>query len=123
MYSRTPHFAVPTAVTAAVWPPLAAHHLSLPPPPPQSIDNKRTRELSEEELTTLRDEVSKYTTEGDLRRFNTLAVKRLVDIQCYRGKRHKAGLPVRGQNTRTNARTRKGKKVRRRPRPRPAPRP
>ena len=83
-----------------------------PPARAQSIENKRTRELSEEELTTLRDEVSKYTTEGDLRRFNTLSIKRLVDIQCYRGKRHKAGLPVRGQNTRTNARTRKGKKVR-----------
>lgn len=76
----------------------------------------------------LRDEVSKYQIEGDLvrlagalrwnlpeslpqRRFNLLAIKRLVDIQCYRGKRHRAGLPVRGQNTKTNARTRKGKKV------------
>ena len=45
------------------------------------------------------------------RRFNLLAIKRLVDIQCYRGKRHRAGLPVRGQNTKRNARTRKGKKV------------
>ena len=56
----------------------------------------RTRELSEEQLTTLRDEVNKYTTEGDLRRFNTMAIKRLIDIQSYRGKRHRMGLPVRG---------------------------
>ena len=54
----------------------------------QGIDNKRTRELSEEELTTLRDEVEKYTIEGDLRRFNALNIKRLKEIQCYRGRRH-----------------------------------
>lgn len=73
------------------------------------IDNKRTRDLSEEELTTLRDEVDKYTTEGDLRRFNALNIKRLKEIGCYRGRRHTMGLPVRGQRTKTNARTRKGK--------------
>ena len=54
----------------------------------QGIENKRTRELSEDELTQLRDEVEKYTIEGDLRRFNALNIKRLKEIQCYRGKRH-----------------------------------
>ena len=54
----------------------------------QGIDNKRTFELSEEELTTIRDEVEKYSIEGDLRRFNALNIKRLKDIQCYRGRRH-----------------------------------
>ncbi|CAL8462336.1 g1869 [Coccomyxa elongata] len=73
------------------------------------IENKRTRELSEDELTKLRDEVDKYTIEGDLRRFNALNIKRLKEIQCYRGRRHIAGLPVRGQQTKNNARTRKGK--------------
>ena len=52
------------------------------------MENKRTRELSEEELTTLREEVDKYTIEGDLRRFNALNIKRLRDIGCYRGRRH-----------------------------------
>lgn len=75
----------------------------------QGIENKRTRELSETELTTLRDEVEKYTTEGDLRRFTALNIKRLKEIQCYRGRRHIANLPTRGQRTKTNARTRKGK--------------
>lgn len=54
----------------------------------QAIENKRTRELSEEELTNLREEVDKYTVEGDLRRFNALNIKRLRDIGCYRGRRH-----------------------------------
>jgi len=54
----------------------------------QAIENKRTRELSEEELTTLREEVEKYTVEGDLRRFNSLNIKRLKEIGCYRGRRH-----------------------------------
>lgn len=54
----------------------------------QGIENKRTRELSEDELTRLRDEVDKYTIEGDLRRFNALNIKRLKEIQCYRGRRH-----------------------------------
>ncbi|KFM22766.1 30S ribosomal protein S13, chloroplastic [Auxenochlorella protothecoides] len=76
-----------------------------------TVPNKRTRELTEEELTILRDEVEKYMTEGDLRRFNALNIKRLKDIGCYRGRRHIAGLPVRGQRTRTNARTRKGKRA------------
>ena len=54
----------------------------------QGVENKRTRELSEEELTNLREEVDKYTVEGDLRRFNALNIKRLRDIGCYRGRRH-----------------------------------
>lgn len=73
------------------------------------VENKRTRELSEEELTNLREEVDKYTVEGDLRRFNALNIKRLRDIGCYRGRRHAVGLPVHGQRTKTNSRTRKGK--------------
>lgn len=59
-----------------------------PAAPPQEVPNKRTRELTEEELTILRDEVEKYMTEGDLRRFNALNIKRLKDIGCYRGRRH-----------------------------------
>ena len=73
------------------------------------LENKRVREFEEEELTTLRAEVDKYMLEGDLRRFNMMNIKRLKEIQCYRGRRHIAGLPMRGQRTKTNARTRKGK--------------
>eukprot|EP00475_Leptophrys_vorax_P041505 TRINITY_DN78261_c0_g1_i1.p2 TRINITY_DN78261_c0_g1~~TRINITY_DN78261_c0_g1_i1.p2 ORF type:complete len:178 (-),score=6.19 TRINITY_DN78261_c0_g1_i1:211-744(-) len=75
------------------------------------LENKYTRELTEEELTRLREEVAKYMTEGDLRRFNLVAIKRLKDIMCYRGRRHIASLPCRGQSTKCNARTRRGKKV------------
>jgi len=70
----------------------------------------RTKNLTDEQLTALRNEVSKYQTEGDLRRETALNIKRLMEIGCYRGLRHKSGLPVRGQRTRTNARTRKGKR-------------
>ena len=70
----------------------------------------RTKDLSDEQLTALRSEVAKYHTEGDLRREVALNIKRLTEIGCYRGIRHKRGLPVRGQRTRTNARTRKGKR-------------
>ena len=73
------------------------------------LENKRVREFEEEELTTLRAEVDKYMIEGDLRRFNMMNIKRLKEIQCYRGRRHIQGLPMRGQRTKTNARTRKGK--------------
>ncbi len=59
-------------------------------------------------LDSLRDEVGKYTVEGDLRREITLNIKRLMDLGCYRGLRHRRSLPVRGQRTKTNARTRKG---------------
>ncbi|KAL9258707.1 Small ribosomal subunit protein uS13c-like protein [Drosera capensis] len=61
------------------------------------FENKLTDSLSEDEIIALRDEVNKYTIEGDLRRFNALAIKRLKDIQCYRGRRHIMGLPCRGQ--------------------------
>ena len=70
----------------------------------------RTKNLTDEQLTALRSEVAKYRTEGDLRREVALNIKRLTEIGCYRGIRHKTGLPVRGQRTRTNARTRKGKR-------------
>eukprot|EP00898_Chlorokybus_atmophyticus_P001310 jgi/Chlat1/217/Chrsp1S03127 len=75
------------------------------------LENKRTKDLSEEELTLIRSETDKYTIEGELRRFNALSIKRLKEIQCYRGKRHIANLPCRGQRTRTNARTRRGRKM------------
>ncbi|GAX80152.1 hypothetical protein CEUSTIGMA_g7590.t1 [Chlamydomonas eustigma] len=73
------------------------------------VENKKAFELNEEDINKLREEVSKYTTESDLRRQVSQNIKRLKDIQCYRGKRHIMGLPVRGQRTKTNARTRKGK--------------
>lgn len=70
--------------------------------------NKRVKDLSEEELTNIRREVAAYKVEGDLRREVALNIKRLMEIGCYRGIRHRRGLPVRGQNTKCNARTRKG---------------
>lgn len=70
----------------------------------------RVKNLTDEQLTAIRNEVSKYKTEGDLRREVALNIKRLQEIGCYRGLRHKKGLPVRGQRTKTNARTRKGKR-------------
>jgi ribosomal protein uS13 len=66
-------------------------------------------ELTEDELNRIRTEITKYQTEGDLRREVTINIKRLMEIGSYRGIRHRKGLPVRGQNTRNNARTRKGK--------------
>ncbi|KAK6938462.1 LOW QUALITY PROTEIN: Ribosomal protein S13 [Dillenia turbinata] len=75
------------------------------------MENKITKDLSEDELISLRDEVSKYMIEGDLRRFNALAIRRLKEIQCYRGMRHIQGLPCRGQRTKNNCRTLKGKRV------------
>ncbi|MBL4830240.1 30S ribosomal protein S13 [Aliivibrio kagoshimensis] len=65
-------------------------------------------ELSEEQIDILRDGVAKYTVEGDLRREVSMSIKRLMDLGCYRGIRHRRGLPLRGQRTKTNARTRKG---------------
>ena len=71
----------------------------------------RAKDLTEEEVAKLRDEIeNSYTVEGDLRRETALNIKRLVEIQCYRGVRHRKGLPVHGQRTKTNARTRKGPK-------------
>ncbi|WP_028008614.1 30S ribosomal protein S13 [Solimonas flava] len=66
------------------------------------------RTLTEGELEKLRTEIGKYTVEGDLRREVSMSIKRLIDLGSYRGLRHRRGLPVRGQRTRTNARTRKG---------------
>ncbi len=70
--------------------------------------DKKIGELSEEQLESLRTEVGKFTVEGDLRREVSMNIKRLMDLGCYRGIRHRRGLPLRGQRTRTNARTRKG---------------
>ncbi|EKE67325.1 30S ribosomal protein S13 [Gallaecimonas xiamenensis] len=71
-------------------------------------ESVKIRELDETQIDKLRDEVGKYTVEGDLRREVTLSIKRLMDLGCFRGLRHRRGLPVRGQRTKTNARTRKG---------------
>lgn len=68
----------------------------------------KMKDLTDAEVEKLREEVSKYTVEGDLRRETTINIKRLMDLGCYRGLRHRRGLPCRGQRTRTNARTRKG---------------
>jgi small subunit ribosomal protein S13 len=68
----------------------------------------KVRDLSEELLDKLRAEIAKFTVEGDLRREVAMNIKRLMDLGCYRGVRHRRGLPVRGQQTQTNARTRKG---------------
>ncbi len=69
----------------------------------------RAKDLTEEEIAKLRDVIeNSYTVEGDLRREVSLNIKRMVEINCYRGIRHRKGLPVRGQRTKTNARTRKG---------------
>jgi len=73
--------------------------------------NKRVRDLTEEEVAKLRAEIeNNYTIEGDLRREQQMNIRRLIEIGCYRGIRHRRGLPVHGQRTRTNARTRKGPK-------------
>jgi small subunit ribosomal protein S13 len=68
----------------------------------------KVKDLTETEMDLLRDHVGKLTVEGDLRREVTMSIKRLMDLGCYRGTRHRKGLPARGQRTRTNARTRKG---------------
>lgn len=70
----------------------------------------RVKDLTEAEISKLRDEIDKYQVEGDLRREVRANIKRLMDIGTYRGLRHRRGLPVRGQNTKNNARTRKGPK-------------
>lgn len=68
----------------------------------------RVRELGDSDIERIREEVAKFVVEGDLRRESAMNIKRLMDLGCYRGMRHRRGLPVRGQRTRTNARTRKG---------------
>ena len=72
------------------------------------VRSTKVKDLTDAEMDRLREQVAKYTVEGDLRREVTMSVKRLMDLGCYRGLRHRKGLPVRGQRTRTNARTRKG---------------
>jgi len=73
--------------------------------------NTRVKDLTEEEVAKIRAIIDKnYVVEGDLRRDVSMNIKRLMDLGCYRGLRHRRGLPVRGQNTKTNARTRKGPK-------------
>jgi len=72
--------------------------------------SRKIKDLTEAEVEALRVQVSKFTIEGDLRREVSMSIKRLMDLGCYRGVRHRRGLPVRGQRTRTNARTRKGKR-------------
>ena len=75
-------------------------------------DDRRVNQLSDDEILRLREMIDKdYRVEGDLRREVAMNIKRLMDLGCYRGLRHRKGLPVRGQRTHTNARTRKGKAV------------
>jgi small subunit ribosomal protein S13 len=85
----------------------------------------KIKDLSDADMDKLREQVAKFEVEGDLRRAVTMSIKRLMDLGCYRGVRHRRGLPVRGQRTRTNARTRKGPKKSRagissKPAPKPA---
>ena len=68
----------------------------------------KIKDLSDTEMDKLREQISRFTVEGDLRREVSMSIKRLMDLGCYRGVRHRKGLPARGQRTRTNARTRKG---------------
>ena len=70
--------------------------------------SRKIKDLSDADLEKIRDQIAQFTIEGDLRRETTMNIKRLMDIGCYRGFRHRRGLPMRGQRTRTNARTRKG---------------
>jgi len=70
--------------------------------------NKKIKDLTDAEMEKIREQIGLFTIEGDLRRETTMNIKRLMDIGCYRGFRHRRGLPLRGQRTRTNARTRKG---------------
>lgn len=71
-------------------------------------ESRKIRDLAESEIESLRNEVAKFTVEGDLRREVSMNIKRLMDLGCFRGIRHRRSLPVRGQRTKTNARTRKG---------------
>lgn len=68
----------------------------------------KIKDLDDKQLEKLREEIAKFVVEGDLRRESSMSIKRLMDLGCYRGVRHRKGLPCRGQRTRTNARTRKG---------------
>ncbi|HEX9434549.1 MAG TPA: 30S ribosomal protein S13 [Burkholderiales bacterium] len=70
--------------------------------------SRKIKDLTDAELDRIRESIARFTVEGDLRREVQMSIKRLIDLNCYRGSRHRKGLPVRGQRTRTNARTRKG---------------
>ena len=72
------------------------------------VTSAKVKDISDSDMEKLREEVAKFTVEGDLRREISMNIKRLMDLGCYRGLRHRRGLPCRGQRTRTNARTRKG---------------
>ncbi len=72
------------------------------------VGTRKMKDLTDTEMDRLREQVARLTVEGDLRREVSMNIKRLMDLGCYRGVRHRKGLPVRGQRTRTNARTRKG---------------
>lgn len=72
------------------------------------VRSAKMKDLTESDLDRLREEIARFVVEGDLRREITMNIKRLMDLGCYRGFRHRRGLPLRGQRTRTNARTRKG---------------
>lgn len=71
-------------------------------------NNTKVKDLDDSQLEKIRDEIGKFVVEGDLRREVSISIKRLMDLGCYRGVRHRKGLPCHGQRTRTNARTRKG---------------
>ena len=85
------------------------------------VPSTKIKDLSDAQMDKLREQVGRFTVEGDLRRETTMNIKRLMDLGCYRGTRHRKGLPVRGQRTRTNARTRKGPKKSRSGMSKPAP--
>ena len=70
--------------------------------------SRKIKDLNDSELEKIRENIAKFTVEGDLRREVQMSIKRLIDLNSYRGSRHRKGLPARGQRTRTNARTRKG---------------
>ena len=74
------------------------------------VASTKIKDLNDAQMDKLREQVGRFAVEGDLRRETTMNIKRLMDLGCYRGVRHRKGLPVRGQRTRTNARTRKGPK-------------
>ena len=74
------------------------------------VPSTKIKDLNDTQMDKLREQVGRFAVEGDLRRETTMNIKRLMDLGCYRGVRHRKGLPVRGQRTRTNARTRKGPK-------------
>ncbi|MBM3354301.1 MAG: 30S ribosomal protein S13 [Betaproteobacteria bacterium] len=72
------------------------------------VGTRKIKDLTDAEMERIRDGVTRFAVEGDLRREVQMSIKRLIDLGCYRGSRHRKGLPVRGQRTKTNARTRKG---------------